>query len=204
MAQENSGLGCRQICWLVGLVAGIVLTVLLHEAGAQSWVVSLGAGIVLCVLAGLIVTNFFCGEAAPAAVVPHPAPAAKPAAAPEKSAPVKSAPVKSMPVAKTEKAAAAPVVADGEPETLAAPRGGKADDLKQLKGVGPALEKKLNGLGIYHFDQIAGWDEKEIEWVDDQLRFKGRIARDEWTKQAGILATGGTTEFSARVKKGDA
>ncbi len=190
MAQENIGLGCRQICWLVGLVAGIVLTVLLHEAGAQSWVASLGAGIVLCVLAGLILTNFFCGEAAPVAVIPHPAPAAKPAAAPEKSAPVKSAPAKSAPVAK-----------DGRPETLAAPRGGKADDLKQLKGVGPALEKKLNGLGIYHLDQIAGWDEKEIDWVDDQLSFKGRIARDEWTKQAGTLAG---TLATGTAKKGDA
>ena len=43
------------------------------------------------------------------------------------------------------------------PSGLAAPRGGKADDLKRIKGIGPVNEKKLNALGIYHFDQIVVW-----------------------------------------------
>ena len=37
----------------------------------------------------------------------------------------------------------------------AAPRGGKADDLKRIKGIGPKIEGLLNDLGVYHYDQIA-------------------------------------------------
>jgi len=96
-----------------------------------------------------------------------------------------------------------PVAKDGKPETLKKARAGGADDLKQLKGVGPGLEKTLNELGFFHFDQVAGWRKKEIEWVDSRLKFKGRIERDEWTKQAKTLAKGDATEFSKRVKKGD-
>ena len=37
------------------------------------------------------------------------------------------------------------------PEALDAPRGGKADDLKKIKGIGPKLEKLCNRLGFYHY-----------------------------------------------------
>ncbi len=74
-----------------------------------------------------------------------------------------------------------------KPATLSAPRDGKKDDLKKIKGVGPKLETTLNELGIYHFDQIAQWSQKEIDWVDDYLSFKGRIERDEWIAQAKKL-----------------
>ncbi|MEM7470834.1 MAG: hypothetical protein AAF340_05725 [Pseudomonadota bacterium] len=90
------------------------------------------------------------------------------------------------------------------PEALDGPRGGKADDLKQIKGVGPKMEKLCNSLGFYHFDQIAGWSPDEVAWVDANLEgFKGRVTRDTWVAQAKILAEGGTTEFSKKVKKGD-
>ena len=89
-----------------------------------------------------------------------------------------------------------------KPETLSGPRGGKADDLKQIKGVGPKLEGVVNSLGFYHFDQIASWSRDEIAWVDAQLKFKGRIDRDGWIEQAKLLAAGGETEFSKKVDKG--
>lgn len=89
------------------------------------------------------------------------------------------------------------------PELLTKPRGGKPDDLKLIKGVGPKLEKLLNDVGVWHFDQIASWKAKDIAIVDDKLAgFKGRISRDGWVKQAKVLAKGGTTEFSERVAKG--
>ncbi|WP_435312919.1 NADH-quinone oxidoreductase subunit E, partial [Primorskyibacter sedentarius] len=89
------------------------------------------------------------------------------------------------------------------PQALDGPRNGQADDLKQIKGVGPKLEKLCNTLGFYHFDQIAGWSDAEVAWVDENLEgFKGRVTRDEWVSQARILADGGETEFSSRVKKG--
>ncbi len=92
---------------------------------------------------------------------------------------------------------------DGRPDALAAPIGGAKDDLKRIKGVGKVIEGKLNGLGIFHFSQIAGWGADEIAWVDGYLSFKGRIERDGWTNQAKTLADGGETDFSRRVDKSE-
>lgn len=93
--------------------------------------------------------------------------------------------------------------AEAEPPTLSGPRGGEADDLKKIKGVGPKLEGTLNELGFYHFDQIAAWTASEIAWVDNRLKFKGRIERDGWIEQARLLDGGGETDFSKKVDKGD-
>ena len=68
-----------------------------------------------------------------------------------------------------------------------------------ISGVGPKLEETLNGLGVFHFDQIAGWSPETVAWVDDHLNFKGRIAREGWIEQAQTLAAGGETEFSKRA-----
>ena len=79
----------------------------------------------------------------------------------------------------------------------------QADDLKRIKGVGAVLENTLNELGVYQFAQIAGWNTENVAWVDDFLSFAGRIERDDWIAQARTLATGGNTDFSSRVDKGD-
>ncbi len=103
-------------------------------------------------------------------------------------------------IAKPEASASAGV----KPAGLSAARGGKADNLKAIKGIGPKLEVLCNSLGFYHFDQIANWTAEEIAWVDDNLEgFKGRVTRDAWVEQAKLLASGQETEFAARVKKGD-
>lgn len=76
-----------------------------------------------------------------------------------------------------------------KPEGLPSPRGGVADDLKEISGVGPSIEKLLNSLGYYHFDQVAEWTPAELAWVDDNLEgFKGRATRDNWISQAKSLA----------------
>lgn len=69
------------------------------------------------------------------------------------------------------------------PDLLNAARG-EADDLTRIKGIGPKLSTRLNELGIYHYDQIAAWTEADGEWIDDQLAFKGRVAREDWIAQA--------------------
>jgi len=86
--------------------------------------------------------------------------------------------------------AAAPKAAPGvKPAGLSEARGGQADDLKLIKGVGPKLEKLLHSLGFFHFDQIANWTAEEIAWVDGNLAgFKGRVTRDDWIVQAKVLA----------------
>ncbi|MBU2982075.1 NADH-quinone oxidoreductase subunit E [Lentibacter algarum] len=135
----------------------------------------------------------------------------KPAKATAKK-PAKSAkPVAKNPDAKapkTVKAPSKPAVAkaalieskEKKPRTLSAPRKAGADDLKLISGVGPKLETVLNELGFWHFDQVAKWGTEEITWVDNRLKFKGRIERDDWMAQAKILASGGETEFSKRKK----
>ena len=65
---------------------------------------------------------------------------------------------------------------------------GEPDDLKKISGVGPAIEKKLNALGITQYEQIAKFTKDDIAKVDEVLNFKGRIERDDWLKQAKDLA----------------
>ncbi|WP_048644948.1 ATP-binding cassette domain-containing protein [Nitratireductor soli] len=90
-----------------------------------------------------------------------------------------------------------------QPHGTKKPRTGGGNNLTRIKGIGPANEKKLNALGIWHFDQIAAWTKAEIDWVGAYLSFPGRIEREQWVKQAKVLARGGETEFSKRVDKGD-
>jgi regulator of replication initiation timing len=63
--------------------------------------------------------------------------------------------------------------------------GSPRDDLKKIRGIGPALERQLNSCGIYSFRQIAAWTEREIEEFGTQLDgFQGRIRRDDWVRGA--------------------
>ncbi|QDC11002.1 hypothetical protein FHY55_17970 [Oceanicola sp. D3] len=89
------------------------------------------------------------------------------------------------------------------PATLDAPREGAPDDLKKIKGVGKKLEQLLHEMGFYHYDQIAGWTDEEVAWVNANLvGFKGRVSRDNWVEQAKVLAAGEETAFSKRVDRG--
>ena len=101
--------------------------------------------------------------------------AAAVSAAPAKKAAPKKAEVKAeAPKAEAKKAA---------PKKAAKADAG-ADDLKQLSGVGPALEKKLLEAGITTFAQIAAWTEDDVAAMDEKLSFKGRIEREGWIEQA--------------------
>jgi predicted flap endonuclease-1-like 5' DNA nuclease len=73
------------------------------------------------------------------------------------------------------------------------------DDLKRIRGIGVLVEKKLNSLGIVHYEQVANWTGADIERISQILDFKGRIERENWIEQARILATGGQTDFSRRA-----
>jgi predicted flap endonuclease-1-like 5' DNA nuclease len=77
-----------------------------------------------------------------------------------------------------------------KPELLEEPRGGQADDLKLISGIGPKLEQKLNSIGIWHYDQVASWTQKEIDWVNAAISFHGRIERENWGVQARALLHG--------------
>lgn len=86
--------------------------------------------------------------------------------------------------------AAASAAAAGAAATAAAvfeKPAGEPDDLKQISGVGPVLEGKLNDLGLYTFAQVAAMTPEQIVQVDERLSFKGRIERDDWLGQAKKL-----------------
>ena len=117
-------------------------------------------------------------------------PAAEPKPARGKQADRTGAVVQEARAASKAKPASKPAKA-ARPAALKAARGGRADDLKLIKGVGPKLEKLLNSLGFFHFDQVAAWTGSEVAWVDDNLEgFKGRVSRDGWVAQAKRLAKG--------------
>ena len=66
--------------------------------------------------------------------------------------------------------------------------GGLRDNLKLIKGVGPAIEKTLNELGIFRFHQIAEMTEYDIDRVAQRLKgFRTRIYREDWIGQARDL-----------------
>ena len=94
-----------------------------------------------------------------------------------------AAPAKAAKPAKAEKKAE-PKAEAPKAEKKAAPAASGADDLKELSGVGPALEKKLHAAGVTTFAQIAAWTEEDVAAMDEKLSFKGRIEREGWIEQA--------------------
>ena len=144
--------------------------------------------------------------AASPATTPEPEPTPEPAPEPEPTPEPVPEPQPEPEVAADPTPAADADAGDdaSRPAALDGPRAGGADDLKRIKGIGPKLEKLCNSLGFYHFDQIANWTADEVAWVDANLEgFKGRVSRDNWVEQAGLLAGGGETDFSKKVDEGD-
>lgn len=225
---------CRLGCWALGIGAGIVAMYLITSQTGflAALLVAIALAVFSALVLQLLFCwadeeeegNEYDESAVPAPPQGKPlsAPVATVASAPVTKPATKPAPKpKAKPAAKPKaKAKPAPKVEptpdydkdgvlEGEnegtrPAGLSAARGGKADNLKEIKGVGPKLEKMLNEMGFYHFDQIAGWSADEVAWVNANLKgFKGRVTRDDWIAQAKILAAGGETEFSKRVDDGD-
>jgi len=75
------------------------------------------------------------------------------------------------------------------------------DDLKRIRGVGPALERKLQKFGVYRFKQIASWNEPQIAAFSERLEDVGdRVERDHWIPQAKLLARHAAEEEAPQYK----
>jgi predicted flap endonuclease-1-like 5' DNA nuclease len=63
-----------------------------------------------------------------------------------------------------------------------------ADDLKRIKGIGPAFERKLHSLGVSSFKTIAAWTDADVERIAEALAIlPQRITRDRWIEKARAL-----------------
>ena len=126
---------------------------------------------------------------------PPPAPTPAPTPAPEPEPRTGKGVADEVAVATTDVA--------GEVLGVAIPRPtGPADDLGQLKGVGPKFVARLNELGITRFDQLAGLNANEAAHLDERMGpFVGRLARDRVVEQADLLARGDIESFEERFGK---
>ncbi|MFP6873308.1 MAG: hypothetical protein VCA55_07325 [Verrucomicrobiales bacterium] len=78
-------------------------------------------------------------------------------------------------------------VPDPQSGGISAVTPGLEDDLTRMRGIGKALQKQLNEIGINTFEQIAQWDKESIESFSSKLALKDRIRRDDWVGQARKL-----------------
>jgi large subunit ribosomal protein L21 len=91
----------------------------------------------------------------------------------------------------TDKTKAAPVAAKTKATPKADPVEAQiVDDIKLIGGVGPALEKKLNGAGITSLKELSKLSVKKLAELDDELKLGGRTEREEWVDQAKELLAG--------------
>jgi large subunit ribosomal protein L21 len=125
-------------------------------------------------LTSVIITDILTGGAKPAAKAKV-AKAEKIAEVPKAAPAAKEAPV-AKPAAPAPKAAAKATSA--------------ADDISLIAGIGPKNHKALTEMGYTTFAQIAAWTPADVEKIEDSIKMKGRIAREEWIEQAKELMAG--------------
>lgn len=78
---------------------------------------------------------------------------------------------------------------DNDEDQTIEPINGARDKLQAIKGIGPAIEKTLNEMGIFRFQQIADMSEYEIDRIAKRLKgFRSRIYREDWIGQARELS----------------
>ncbi|MEO1542533.1 MAG: hypothetical protein AAFR75_00710 [Pseudomonadota bacterium] len=74
----------------------------------------------------------------------------------------------------------------------------ETDDLTLIKGICPETEERLHQAGVSSFTQIADWKVDDIAQLSVAQALGGRIGREGWVEQAGMLAQGRITSFAAR------
>jgi predicted flap endonuclease-1-like 5' DNA nuclease len=68
--------------------------------------------------------------------------------------------------------------------------GEAGDDLKMIRGIGPAFERELRRLGVHSFAQIAAWTPEDVDSIGPKIKAKPeRIRRENWVESAAELAT---------------
>ncbi|MGB3338989.1 MAG: hypothetical protein WBA73_17570 [Devosia sp.] len=167
----HAGRGTREVTLQPAVAVATPVAVAPHRS--RSLAARLAASVENLPQAAPVVAAAPLAKSAPLMATSAAADAKKPASAP-----------KTKPTAKLRARADSD---DPKPATLSAPRDGAADNLTQIRGIGLKIQASLHALGIFHLDQIAAWNRANIDWVDAQLAFKGRIRRERWVEQAREL-----------------
>ncbi|MDY0051046.1 MAG: hypothetical protein RBR65_00775 [Aliarcobacter sp.] len=92
---------------------------------------------------------------------------------------------------------------DYKPLVLSSPRPIGKDNLKKIKGIDTKIENDLNNLGIYHFEQISKWSNKNCDWIEEFLHFPSCAKNNQWVDQAKILFSGKETIYSQKIENGE-
>ncbi|MCT7909615.1 hypothetical protein N5915_08600 [Arcobacter lacus] len=79
----------------------------------------------------------------------------------------------------------------------------KIDNFKKIKGINSQIEKNLYSLGIFHYEQISNWTNKNVEWIESFLELPFHVRNNQWVEQARILKNGNETTYSQQVENGE-
>jgi large subunit ribosomal protein L19 len=71
---------------------------------------------------------------------------------------------------------------------------GPYDNLKLIKGIDEALDKKLASFNVLKYEQIANFTDDEIAQLDEVAKLGGRFERDDWAGQAVKLLAESTAD----------
>lgn len=190
--------------WISGAILGLLILISLWGIGDYSFLAGLFLGIVGAVITALVLIWMSLGGEGMDAAQWEPDALSGTGQAAAQTLDV----IEPQPSPKPAVQETAQEISDLKAKSAAAPAKpvdkAEPDDLKLIKGVGPKLEELLHENGVTQFSQIAAWDDAQVDHFAEVLgRMGGRIRSDDWVAQAQTLASGGETEFSARVEKGE-
>ncbi|SMO33568.1 hypothetical protein [Paracoccus laeviglucosivorans] len=216
---------CNRNCWISGAIAGVVVLLFTSGIGERGWAAGLFLGLVTFVLFGALMSWLVCHERPQLAATgdgmtssdwerqvverqPEALLVSAPLGGPEGYSSGAQMPIVAGALPSTP-ASISPREAEPQPKPVAkiaatADAGTAEDDLRRIKGVGPKLADWLKENGVTRFAQIAAWQQADIADFAQRLgRMGSRIEADDWVGQARILASGGETEHSLRVERGE-
>lgn len=212
MTGQDTTAGGWPAGWVISLVAGVVAAVLGRWLGDSSIMAAVLVGLMVFLVFGVLLGMFWTAPPVTGGGDhthhdhAHHDHAHQDLAAPVLPAAARLAPVSAPVTAPVDIASvpeARPAV-EVKPAGLAGPHGGMPDPLQRIEGIGPVLEKLCHDMGIFHFNQIAGWGPGEVAWMDSNLKgFRGRVTRDKWVRQARLIGEIGLEAFQLRARAND-
>ncbi len=141
------------------------------------------------------------GSAAASAAAAPAKPTSSARAAAQSKTPAK-APAKARAPAAKAKPAAAKAKTTAAKAKPAARTARAKDELQRISGIGPKIDGQLKAMKITTYAQIAAFKKADVDQVNEKLKFKGRIEREEWVQQAKLLAAGKEAAFEKKYGSG--